>query len=57
MLSIEKCKAELGKNGRKFTDKQIKEIRDFLYRIGTIEYESFKTKSKENSSNIHKGVN
>ena len=57
MLSIEKCKAELEKTGKKFTDKQIKEIRDFLYRIGTIEYESFKAKSQKNSSHLHKGVN
>ena len=53
MLSIEKCRVELEKKGKKFTDKQVREIRDLLYRIGTIEYESFKAKSQKNSGNIH----
>lgn len=56
MLSIKKCKAKLESNGAEFTESEIKLIRDFLYRIATIEYDSFKVKSKKDDSDIHKGV-
>lgn len=56
MLSIEKCKVKLESNGTEFTENQIKLIRDFLYRIATIEYDSFKTESKKDRSDIHKSI-
>lgn len=57
MLSIEKCKVKLESNGAEFTESEIKLIRDFLYKIATIEYDNFKTESKKDSSDIHKSVN
>ncbi len=56
MVSIEKCKAELKHSSRKYTDEEIKQIRDLLYQIATIEYDSFKAESKKNSSDIHKSI-
>ena len=37
MLSIERCKEVLNKGIRKFTNDEIKEIRDYLYLIADIE--------------------
>lgn len=37
MLSIKQCKEILNKGKRKFTEKEIKEIRDYLYLIADIE--------------------
>ena len=56
MVSIEKCKAELKSSNRKYTDEEIKQIRDLLYKIATIEYDGYKTKPKKNSSNIHESI-
>ena len=48
MLSIERCNEILKDNGIKYNNKQIKEIRDFLYTIAKIEIES---QEKENNLN------
>lgn len=37
MLNLEKCKDILNKGIRKFTNDEIKEIRDYLYLIADIE--------------------
>lgn len=37
MLNIERCKNILNKGIRKFTNDEIKEIRDYLYLIADIE--------------------
>jgi len=39
VLTLNDCKQVLNKGGRKFTDEEIKKIRDFLYLIGEIELE------------------
>ena len=36
MLSIEKCKKVLNKNSKKYTNEQVKLIRDQLYKIALI---------------------
>ena len=46
MLSIEVCKQILKENGLKLNDSQIKEIREFLYKMGNIQY---KENNKVNS--------
>ena len=46
MLSIEVCKNILKENGLKLNDSQIKEIREFLYNMGNIQY---KENNKVNS--------
>lgn len=37
MLNLERCKELLNKGNRKFTNDEIKEIRDYLYLIADIE--------------------
>ena len=56
MISIEKCKAELKHSNQKYTEEEIKQIRELLYQIATIEYENFKSEQHETSSNIHEGI-
>lgn len=46
MLSIEVCKNILKENGLRLNDSQIKEIREFLYKMGNIQY-------KENSCKVN----
>ena len=57
MVSIEKCKAELVKSNRKYSDEEIKKIRDLLYQIATIEYDKFKTESIHKSIDVQKSIN
>lgn len=38
MLSLDRCKSVLNKGIRKFTNDEIKEIRDYLYQIADIEF-------------------
>ena len=45
MLSISECKKELKKEGEHYTNEEIKEIREILYRLARIEIENFKIKS------------
>jgi hypothetical protein len=40
-LSIERCKKTLNRNGRSYSDEQVKKIRDFLYFLAELEYENF----------------
>jgi Ca2+-binding EF-hand superfamily protein len=56
MISLEKCKEVLKESGRKYTEEELKKIREVLYQIATIEYDEFKNKSKEDSSNLHEGI-
>lgn len=46
-LSIYKCRKILNKNGRKYTDEQVKQIRDFLYILGEIDYINFQNHLKK----------
>jgi len=45
-FSIEHCKKILNKNGRDYNDEQVRKIRDFLYFIAEMEYESFLEKQQ-----------
>lgn len=50
MLSLEKCKEILEKNGgNDYTDEQVEKIREILYRFAAIDYDVFKNK-KYNTS-------
>jgi len=42
MVSMEMCKKILTKNGKKYTDEQIKQVKDYLYQIAKIDIENFK---------------
>lgn len=57
MLSIEKCKKLLQEKGTKYTDEQVKEIRDLLYKLGRIDFSHYQqNKLKyEKSNHLHKG--
>lgn len=57
MLSIQKCKEALTQDGERFTDEEIKQIREKLYQLAHIELENYKNKSKENSDYSRKSVN
>ena len=41
MLPISECKKELQKEGEHYSDEEIKEIREILYRLAKIEIENF----------------
>jgi len=56
MITIEKCKHILNKVERKYTDDEIKKIREFLYKISIIEYDKFQADSTEDSGNIHESI-
>lgn len=56
MITIEKCKQILNKVERKFTDDEVKIIREFLYKISIIEHDKFKADSTKDSSNIHESI-
>jgi hypothetical protein len=47
-MSLNKCKSILQKDGSVYTDEEIIEIRDFLYKLAEMDYEVFlKLKKKE----------
>ena len=59
MLSIEKCKQLLTQNGAKYTDEEVKQIRDLFYQLGKIDHDVSKQKKlkDEKRNHLHKGVN
>ncbi len=48
MLTLEKCDKILNKNKKenKYTEKQVEQIRDFIYQLVKIDLENFKTSIK-----------
>jgi len=56
MLSIEKSKEILNRNsaGLKYTDEDVKKIRDVIYQIANLDYECFKIKCKRSKLNSPK---
>jgi hypothetical protein len=44
MISLEQCKKILNKTKKKYTDDEIKAIREWLYRIAEIEYQRYTQK-------------
>ena len=55
MLSIEKCKEILEKNGIKYTIEQVKKIRQILCVFAEIEYLKYQERN-EKSRNLYEGV-
>ena len=51
MISIEKCKKTLNQGERKYTDEEIKMIRDFLYQLAEFENNEFK-KCEDECNNL-----
>lgn len=56
MLSINDCRKILNKKGLKITKEQTKQIRDFLYSVGEIDYQIQK-KTNATGNNLHKSFN
>lgn len=52
MLSIERCNEILKDNGIKYNNKQIKEIRDFLYLFAEIQISAEKKLKEDEECNI-----
>ena len=46
MLSINECKKLLNTNGKKYTENEIKIIREKLYQIAQLDYQLFNNKTK-----------
>lgn len=60
MLNLEVCKKILQKNGATYTDEQVKQIRQLLYKLGKLDYQLFSTlkaKKDGNSNHLHKSIN
>jgi hypothetical protein len=58
MLSLEKCKDILEKDGGKYSPEQIKKIRDFLEAFTIFVIEDIKHKKNSDEGNtIHSGIN
>lgn len=57
-LSIDKCKKILNKNGNKYTDDEVKQIRDFYYILAEIDFMNFQRhkENEKNSNTIHEGI-
>jgi hypothetical protein len=59
MLSIEQCKKILKKNGKTYTDEEVKKVRELLYQLGRLDYYLFTEKrlSDAKRNHLHKGIN
>jgi len=58
MLSVKECRKHLEQSDEQFSDAEIEEIRDLLYKLAKIEYEQYKIQDNEKTGgNIHKGLN
>ena len=60
MLNIEKCKKLLQQNGQTYSDEQVKQIRQQLYKLANLEYHLFKElkrKRDANSNHLHESIN
>ncbi|HUX95481.1 MAG TPA: hypothetical protein VMV47_07090 [Bacteroidales bacterium] len=52
MLTIQECKKILNRNGKKYSEKEIEQIRDFLWELAQIGVKNLeKQLADENSSN------
>lgn len=57
MLSIERCKKILNKGDRKYTDSEVKEIRELLYKLAHTEYELFTKLKLHERNHLYQSIN
>jgi hypothetical protein len=59
MVSIEFCKRILEKNEKKYSEEQVKFLRQLLYQLGEIDYTCFKNRIEHaaKSDNIYSCIN
>ena len=56
MLTIQECKKILNRNGKKYSEKEIEQIRDFLWELAQIGVKNLeKQLADENSCNNEQG--
>ena len=53
MKSLTKCKKTINKSKTKYNDDQVKQIRDFLYKIGELGYEVFKLENAKDGVSLN----
>jgi hypothetical protein len=51
MLSITECKTILEESGEKYTDEEVEQMRDMLWRLARLNIESFKESLKKETGN------
>ncbi|MCX6258656.1 MAG: hypothetical protein NTW49_12280 [Bacteroidia bacterium] len=59
MLTLKKCKEKLEKSKKTYSDEEVQVIRDYLYKLASINVDFIKEKTKRNEqkgSIVHKGV-
>ncbi len=57
MISLQMCRDILNKNGKKYSEAEIKIIREELTKLSQTEYDFYKeTKRDKASSNLHEGL-
>ena len=47
MISLERCKEILNKNGEHYSEEEIRKIREALYRLGNAAYELYEQQSTQ----------
>ena len=56
MLNLEKCKKLLEQKGKHYTDEEVKNIRQLLYKVGNLDYFLNSQKQADAKRNyLHKG--
>ena len=56
MISIGRCTELLNKNEKKYTEQEVKQIRELLYKLANVEYELFTKLELNERNNLHKGL-
>ncbi|MBU0489889.1 MAG: hypothetical protein KKA07_08245 [Bacteroidetes bacterium] len=60
MLTLNQCKDILKETGKKYSDEQVQAIRDFFYKMASINVQYIKEKlsgNEQKSHIVHTGVN
>ena len=59
MLSIEQCKKILKNDLKNYTDEEVRQIRDLLYKVGHLDYLLYQQKQAEDAErhHLHQGIN
>jgi len=57
MLSLEKCNEILNRNCNKYSEEEVKLIRNLLYKIARLDLKNYSKKENEQRNNLHKSIN
>jgi hypothetical protein len=57
MVSLERCREIAKKHGYVYSDKELETIRDFLYKLASVEYKMYQDEYENKKSNhLHTSV-